>query len=175
MKASIDSIRKITLAGIVLVVSVSTGVFAQSTLTPEQLSQRVERLTELSQRSEAKLSAVQAQLKKLSEEMSRQGRLIDNRAMLDMIQQVDEVSEDIGLLRGEIEVQGNDINEIKKRQRELYLDIDRRMRVLESGATSQARDHNYRSANAFGRTIDTRACNIDDRICVADPIGYPEC
>jgi tol-pal system protein YbgF len=138
MKASIDSIRKITLAGIVLVASVSTGVFAQSTLTPEQLSQRVERLTELSQRSEAKLSAVQAQLKKLSEEMSRQGRLIDNRAMLDMIQQVDEVSEDIGLLRGEIEVQGNDINEIKKRQRELYLDIDRRMRVLESGATSQA-------------------------------------
>lgn len=138
MKASINSIRKITLAGIVLAASVSTGVFAQSTLTPEQLSQRVERLTELSQRSEAKLSAVQGQLKKLSEEMSRQGRLIDNRAMLDMIQQVDEVSEDIGLLRGEIEVQGNDINEIKKRQRELYLDIDRRLRDLESGATTQA-------------------------------------
>jgi tol-pal system protein YbgF len=138
MKASINSIRKITLAGIVLAASVSTSVFAQSTLTPEQLSLRVERLTELSQRSEAKLSAVQTQLKKLSEEMSRQGRLIDNRAMLDMIQQVDEASEDIGLLRGEIEVQGNDINEIKKRQRELYLDIDRRLRALESGASAQA-------------------------------------
>ena len=138
MKASINSIRKIILAGIVLSASASTSVFAQSTLTPEQLSLRVERLTELSQRSEAKLSAVQAQLKKLSEEMSRQGRLIDNRAMLDMIQQVDEVSEDIGLLRGEIEVQGNDINEIKKRQRELYLDIDRRLRDIESGATTQA-------------------------------------
>ncbi len=138
MKASINSIRKMTLAGVVLAASVSTIVSAQSTLTPKQLSLRVERLTELSQRSEAKLSTVQAQLKKLSEEMSRQGRLIDNRAMLDMIQQVDEVSEDIGLLRGEIEVQGNDINEIKKRQRELYLDIDRRMRVLESGATAQA-------------------------------------
>jgi tol-pal system protein YbgF len=138
MKASINSIRKIALAGIVLAASVSTSVFAQSTLTPEQLSLRVERLTELSQRSEAKLSAVQTQLKKLSEEMSRQGRLIDNRAMLDMIQQVDEASEDIGLLRGEIEVQGNDINEIKKRQRELYLDIDRRLRALESGASAQA-------------------------------------
>ncbi len=138
MKASINSIRKITLAGVVLSASVSTSVFAQSTLTPEQLSLRVERLTELSQRSEAKLSAVQVQLKKLSEEMSRQGRLIDNRAVLDMIQQVDEISEDIGLLRGEIEVQGNDINEIKKRQRELYLDIDRRLRDLESGASTQA-------------------------------------
>ncbi len=138
MKVSIYSIRNIILPGIVLAASVSTSVFAQSTLTPEQLSLRVERLTELSQRSEAKLSAVQGQLKKLSEEMSRQGRLIDNRAVLDMIQQVDEVSEDIGLLRGEIEVQGNDINDIKKRQRELYLDIDRRLRDLESGATTQA-------------------------------------
>ena len=138
MKASINSMRKMTVVGFVLAASVSTGVSAQSTLTPEQLSLRVERLTELSQRSEAKLSAVQAQLKKMSEEMSRQGRLIENRAVLDMIQQVDEVSEDIGLLRGEIEVQGNDINEIKKRQRELYLDIDRRLRDLESGATTQA-------------------------------------
>ena len=35
-------------------------------------------------------------------------------------------------------MQGNDINEIKKRQRELYLDIDRRLRDIESGATTQA-------------------------------------
>jgi tol-pal system protein YbgF len=68
--------------------------------------------------------------------MSRMGRLIDNRAMLDMIQQVDEISEEVGLLRGEIEVQGNDINDIKKRQRELYLDIDRRLRDIESGAAA---------------------------------------
>ncbi len=64
------------------------------------------------------------------------GRLVDNPAMRDMIQQVDEISEEIGLLRGEIEVQGNDINDIKKRQRELYLDIDRRLRDIESGAVA---------------------------------------
>ncbi len=138
MNAAIISARKVVLAGVVLAGFVTTTVLAQGTLTPEQLTLRVERLTELSQRSEVKLSAVQEQLKTLSEEMSRQGRLIDNRAVLEMIQQVDEVSEDIGLLRGEVEVQGNDINEIKKRQRELYLDIDRRLRDLESGATSQA-------------------------------------
>ncbi len=138
MIAAINSVRKVALAGVVLAGFVTTTVLAQGTLTPEQLTLRVERLTELSQRSEAKLSAVQEQLKTLSEEMSRQGRLIDNRAVLDMIQQVDEVSEDTGILRGELEVQGNDINDIKKRQRELYLDIDRRLRDLESGATTQA-------------------------------------
>ncbi len=122
--------------GVILASLVTPPVFAQSSLTPEQLTLRVERLTELSQRSEAKLEAAQAQLKTLSDNMARMGRLIDNRAMLDMIQQVDEISEEIGLLRGEIEVQGNDINDIKKRQRELYLDIDRRLRDIESGATA---------------------------------------
>jgi len=138
MRAAIGSIRKASLAGILLAGLFNTAALAQSTLTQEQLTLRVERLTELSQRSETKLSAVQAQLKNLSAEMSRLGRLIDNRAVLDMIQQVDAIAEDVGLLRGDIEVQGNDINEIKKRQRELYLDIDRRLRDLESGSGSQA-------------------------------------
>ena len=131
-------IKRVCLSGAALVLLVSGSLFAQSALTPEQLTLRVERLTELSQRSEAKLSTVQEQLKTLSEGMSRMGRLVDNRAMLEMIQQVDQISEDINLLRGEIEVQGNDVVDIKKRQRELYQDIDRRLRDLESRTVGQA-------------------------------------
>jgi tol-pal system protein YbgF len=131
-------IKRVCLSGAALVLLVNGTLFAQSTLTPEQLSLRVERLTELSQRSEAKLSTAQEQLKSLSDDMSRMGRLVDNRAMLEMIQQVDQISEDINLLRGEIEVQGNDVVDIKKRQRELYQDIDRRLRDLESRAVGQA-------------------------------------
>jgi tol-pal system protein YbgF len=132
------AIKRIWLTGTTLILLGSGPLFAQSALTPEQLTLRVERLTELSQRSEAKLSTAQDQLKTLSDEMGRMGRLVDNRAMLEMIQQVDQISEDINLLRGEIEVQGNDIVEIKKRQRELYKDIDRRLRDMESRTVSQA-------------------------------------
>ena len=117
---------------------VSGPLLAQSTLTPEQLTVRVQRLTELSQRSEAKLSAAQSQLKAVSQELERIGRQVDNRAMMDMIQQVDQISEEISFLRGEIEVQTNEIVQIKKRQRELYQDIDRRLRDLESRSVSQA-------------------------------------
>jgi tol-pal system protein YbgF len=131
-------IKQVWLSAAALVLLVNGPLFAQSTLTPEQLSLRVERLTELSQRSEAKLSTVQEQLKSLSDDMTRMGRLVDNRAMLEMIQQVDQISEDINFLRGEIEVQGNDVVDIKKRQRELYQDIDRRLRDLESRAVGQA-------------------------------------
>src|SRR5210317_185484 len=102
------AISRAGLAGVVAL-CFSAPLLAQSALTPAQLTQRVERLTELSQRSEAKLSSVQEQLKKLSEDMARMGNMVDNRAMLEMIQQVDQISEDINLLRGEIEVQGNDV------------------------------------------------------------------
>ena len=56
-------IKRVCLSGAALVLLANGPLFAQSTLTPEQLSLRVERLTELSQRSEAKLSTVQDQLK----------------------------------------------------------------------------------------------------------------
>ena len=109
--------------------------FAQ-TLTPEQLSLRVERLTELSQRSEAKLGTLQEQLMLLSEELSRVGRLVDNRAVIDMIQQVDQLASEVSTLTGAIEQQTFELEGIKKRQRELYADIDRRLRNLESGSVS---------------------------------------
>jgi len=137
MRQAKNSIRNAGL-GILLAVIGLSPAFAQSALTPEQLTLRVERLTELSQRSEAKLGTIQEQLAKLTEDMSRLGRLIDNRAMLDMIQLVDQLSDEISQLNGEIEQQGFDIEGIKKRQRELYLDIDRRLRDLESGAAARA-------------------------------------
>ena len=138
MYAAMKSIRYAGISGIIFAGIAFTPAYAQSALTPEQLTLRVERLTELSQRTDAKLGAAQEQLKTISEDMARLGRLVDNRAMLEMIQLVDELADEISQLNGAIEQQGFDISEIKKRQRELYLDIDRRMRDLESGATAQA-------------------------------------
>lgn len=137
MKAVFKQSSVVGLVGLAMLCA-STSLLAQSALTPEQLTLRVERLTELSQRSDVKLSNVQEQLKVLSDELGRMGRLVDNRAMLDMIQQVDQISEDINLLRGDLEVQGNELGEIKKSQTVLYQDIDRRLRDLESRSLGQA-------------------------------------
>ena len=64
------------------------------------------------------------------------GRLIDNRAMIELMQKVEGLASEISQMRGELEQQTHDTSEIKKRQRELYLDIDRRLRALESRAVS---------------------------------------
>jgi len=108
---------------------VSMGMIANSAaqaqaLTPDQLTQRVEK-TSLA-------------LENIQQELTRLSNQIENRAMLDLFQRVDELADEISQLRGELEIQSNDLSGIKKRQRELYLDIDRRLRDLENSATSQS-------------------------------------
>ncbi len=131
MKSMIAWPRRALLAigfGLILAPTVA---LAQSALTPEQLTLRV-------QRQGASVEKIEGQMQRLVDEMARLGRLIDNKAMLEMMQIVEEMSTEISQLNGQIEQQTFDIAEIKKQQRELYLDVDRRLRQLESGAVSQA-------------------------------------
>ncbi len=121
------------LVGAIIALSLGPlSVNAQSqALTPEQLTRQVRMLGERSQNTASTLKSIQQDVKKM-------GRLIDNRAMLELMQNVEELASEISQMRGELEQQTHDISEIKKRQRELYLDIDRRLRALESSASAQA-------------------------------------
>ncbi len=116
---------------IALLLSVLSLSAQSQALTPEQLTQQIRMLGEQNQNTASRLKSIQ-------QEVGKMGRLVDNRAMLEMMQNVEELASEISQMRGELEQQTHDISEIKKRQRELYLDIDRRMRVLENGASAQA-------------------------------------
>ena len=57
--------------------------------------------------------------------------LLSNQGLLDMLQQVEALEMEISRLRGEVEVQNHVLEQIKKRQRDLYTDIDRRLQRIE--------------------------------------------
>ena len=122
--------RYICISKLTLLISVfSIGLIATTVtqaraLTPDQLTQRVEKTSQA--------------LDNIQQELTRLSNQIENRAMLDIFQRVDELADEISQLSGELEIQSNDLAAIKKRQRELYLDIDRRLRDLENGATSRS-------------------------------------
>ena len=56
------------------------------------------------------------------------------RNMLDLLNRVEQLQKEVRQLRGQIEVLTHENDSIKKRQRELYLDMDRRLREVELGA-----------------------------------------
>lgn len=71
----------------------------------------------------------------LEERTVRIERLVDNQALVDMLMRLDSLQTDSQALRGEIETLVHDLDGLKQRQRDLYLDIDRRLRQLEENAS----------------------------------------
>ncbi len=75
------------------------------------------------------LSAVAAD--SLEARVDRLERQLDSQALVDMSTRLDRLQQDVQQLRGQVELQGHMIDELKQRQRDLYLDIDRRLSQLE--------------------------------------------
>lgn len=54
-----------------------------------------------------------------------------NRSIVELLSRLDQLQKELRQLRGEMEVANHELSGIKRRQRELYLDVDRRLRDVE--------------------------------------------
>lgn len=72
----------------------------------------------------------------LEQRLANIERLLQSNALLDMLQQIDLLQKEIAQLRGEIEVNNHVLDQMKKRQRDLYTDVDRRLQSMESSGSS---------------------------------------
>lgn len=77
----------------------------------------------------------------LDRRMRRMENILDSGQIADLIQRTGELEREIRELRGELETQGHRMDELRKRQRNLYGDLDRRIRELEvAGAEAEESD-----------------------------------
>jgi len=74
---------------------------------------------------------------KTEERLTRLEKLVEGQGLVDLYLRLETLQQEAQQLRGEVEVQTNSIEGLKQRQRDLYLDIDRRLRLLESGVVAQ--------------------------------------
>lgn len=72
----------------------------------------------------------------LEKRVQRLEKLLESQGLVDLYLRLENLQKEVQELRGSLEVQNNTLAGIKQRQRDLYLDIDRRLRQLESGATT---------------------------------------
>ena len=70
-----------------------------------------------------------------------------NRVVLEQLDEVNGLRQEIQQLRGDIEVQSHEVQALQKKQRDLYLDIDRRLTTLESG---RSQTPGYGATNGAG-------------------------
>lgn len=65
------------------------------------------------------------------ERLSRLERLINSQGLVDLLLRLEALQKEVQQLRGDIETQTHITKDLKKRQRDLYIDIDRRMLQIE--------------------------------------------
>ena len=107
----------------------SAQLFGGDDVARRQIAEQSKRLEELRLQNEdlaARLARIEESLK---------GLAASNPA-LDLAQQIERLRQETMQLRGQIEVVGNDIQMAAKRQRDMYVDLDTRMKRLEQPATA---------------------------------------
>ncbi len=72
----------------------------------------------------------------LEDRVRRLERLMNNQALVDMLRRLEEVQQETELLRGDMEELGHSLDGLKNRQRDIYVDIDRRIQQLETRGAS---------------------------------------
>lgn len=102
----------------------------------------------------------------LRQELSQQGKdnevriqrleeSIRNIGVIELVGQLDSLNAEIARLRGQIEVLTNENQQLQKRQRDFYLDLDSRMKRLEGGGSSSPAPSSDASTPGFSPQAST--------------------
>ncbi len=79
---------------------------------------------------------VQIKLNDLDTRLGGVERVVSNQSLVDMSRRIDALEAQLRELRGSVEVLQNGSDTVRKSQRDLYADLDRRLAVLEGAARS---------------------------------------
>jgi len=90
----------------------------------EEANKKIQTLTQDNQKLQQDVKALEDRVGKLDAQLRSQG-------LLDLVQQVDQLKADLAKVRGQAEVNSHAVETAEKRQRDLYVDLDNRMRKLE--------------------------------------------
>jgi len=122
---------KATLMGVVAATLAVTTPFAVQ--AQEYLPPVIDRSAATPQESGA--AAAASQSGSIEERLTKLERVMDNQTLVDMLMRLDGLQTELQNLQGDQESVAHEIEGIKQRQRDLYLDIDRRLQQLETSMT----------------------------------------
>lgn len=71
-----------------------------------------------------------------AERVGRVEEMVRNLGVVDLLQKIEQLNAEIARIRGQLEVLANQNEQIQKRQRDFYLDLDSRLKRLEGGGAA---------------------------------------
>ena len=108
------------------------------------LAENYLRLLANRQQLQERISVMLAQVQTIREDQPLAGEKLaqaepspTNRGVVQLLNQVEALNGELNRLRGQMEVLSNDVNNAQKRQRDMYVDLDTRLRRIEQGGSGK--------------------------------------
>lgn len=108
-----------------IILSVSLGLASSLSVTARDVQKRP-RTTGDAQTTVAGIEGMSVE-----ERIERIERILSNQGLVDLLFQIEELKTEVQSLRGELELQAHKIEDMQQRQRDLYVDVDRRLLRIE--------------------------------------------
>lgn len=96
----------------------------------------------------------------LSQQVDRLGRIVKNQNQVGLGQRYDQLADEVRDLRGQVQELAHAVDESNRRQRDLYQDLDRRLRALETGGAGTGASQTAMPGQNNGRTAYDHAFNL---------------
>jgi tol-pal system protein YbgF len=106
---------------------------------------------------------VQIKLKDLDTRLAHVERVVTNQSLLDLANQGDALRNDLRGLRNDVDLLSNNLEATRKQQRDLYADLDRRMKSLESRGAGAAAAAGDAGSGAAAGGADSSGGGSDDK------------
>src|SRR5215471_486395 len=85
-----------------------------------------------------RIDATNQRVTQLSQQVDQLDQQLKSQGLMDLFNSIEQIKADISKLRGQIEVVTYEIEQSQKRQKDLYVDLDTRLRKLEGGGAASA-------------------------------------
>jgi tol-pal system protein YbgF len=142
-------------AGLLFSVSAQAGLFDDEEARKQVLQLRTQ------------MADTQRALEQRIGELEAQAR---NRSIIDLFNQVETLKTEFARLRGQIELLQNEMENTQKRQRDLYVDLDGRMRKMEAQLAEQAAQ-TTRAAQAAAAAATAAPASMPPGVVAGAPPG----
>ena len=121
-------------ASLLLALVAATVFPSQAALFDDNVARR--QIAAERQRVDEANARIEAQTKLLESVVGRLGKLEEsagrNQAVLELFREIENLKSEIAKMRGQLEVLGNGIETAQKRQQDFYVDLDTRLRRIET-------------------------------------------
>jgi tol-pal system protein YbgF len=116
----------------------SAGIAHAGLFTDDEAQAKITELQQQNSALQQQVQTLEERLGKLEPRIAESESALKNLGIVELLAQIESLKGDLAKLRGQDEVQAHDIETTQKRQKDLYVDLDTRLRGLEQAKTAAA-------------------------------------